>query len=345
MRSRIAAVSLLERLRLMSAQAEAERGYLDQRIAAAGTRRVEVEAAVLALREREAERQAVLSRVLQLAYRQSRTSTIEILLRTGSVVDAVRHTQALSAVAGQEQSLLTEIRGLAAEQSRLRDTAIALEAELRSLSATLVVKNGAIAKLIERATRLQDAATNGRDVSRVEVEVLKELTAEIARSREESESLMAEVARRTGVPLPRIDRTVWPVRGIVTQEFGPTALALEPPATYKGVAYARFHDALDIAAPLGTPVLAMARGRVAFVGHLSGGAMVVIVAHEGGLVTLYGHLDDTALRPTVRAGDEVQPGDHLGAVGLTGLTTGPHLHFSVRRAGEPADPRSILPPR
>ncbi len=70
---------------------------------------------------------------------------------------------------------------------------------------------------------------------------------------------------------------------------------------------------------------------------------MVILAHDGGLLSLYGHLDDTVLRPTVRMGDVVEAGQRIGLVGMTGLTTGPHLHFGLRSGTEPVDPRTRLP--
>ena len=344
-RSRIAAASLLERLQLTVVQVQAERRYVDERLTAATAERAAHELTMEALRARESDRRALLARVLQLAYRQSRTSTLQVLLDTGSVVQAVQHNESLAAVAAQEQTILAELRAIAAEQARLREVLVAREAELRALTETLAAKDAGITRLVARAAKLADSAGQGRDISRLELEVVKELAADYARAHEESEALMAAIAARSGVPLPRVDRSVWPARGVVTQEFGPSSLILEPSATYKGVSYPHFHDGIDIAASLGTPVLAAARGRVAFVGHLSDGAMVVIVAHEGGLVTLYGHLDDASLRPTVRVGDLVEPGDALGAMGMTGLTTGSHLHFAVRRGSEPIDPRSFLPQR
>ncbi|MDQ3098114.1 MAG: peptidoglycan DD-metalloendopeptidase family protein [Chloroflexota bacterium] len=344
-RSRIAAASLLERLQIVVVQVKAERRYIEERLASVVIERAAHEVAIESLRARESDRRALLARVLQLAYRQSRTSTLQVLLDSGSVVQAFKHNESLAAVAAQEQTILIELRAIAVEQARSREAIIARQAELQALNETLTVKDAGISKLVGRATRLADAARDGRDISSVEVEILKELAAEFSAAHEESEGLMADIARRTGVPLPRVDRSVWPTRGVVTQEFGPSALTLEPSATYKGVTYPHFHDGIDIAAPLGTPVLAAARGRVAFVGHLSDGAMVVIVAHEGGIVTLYGHLDDASLRPTVRTGDDVDAGAPLGVVGITGLTTGPHLHFVIRRGGEPIDPRSFLPQR
>jgi murein DD-endopeptidase MepM/ murein hydrolase activator NlpD len=73
--------------------------------------------------------------------------------------------------------------------------------------------------------------------------------------------------------------------------------------------------------------------------------MVVIVAHAGGLVSVYAHLDDTFARPQVRIGDTVRAGQVIGFVGLTGITTGPHLHFAVLRGGQPIDPLSLLASR
>ena len=80
-------------------------------------------------------------------------------------------------------------------------------------------------------------------------------------------------------------------------------------------------------------------------GHLSDGAMVVLIAHPGGLVSVYAHLDDTFARPPVRIGDPVIAGEVIGFVGLTGITTGPHLHFAVLSGGQPIDPLSLLASR
>ena len=129
--------------------------------------------------------------------------------------------------------------------------------------------------------------------------------------------------------------------GQVTQAFGPTPLALEPGRTFNGIAYAHFHDGVDIAAPFGTPVVAAAPGQVIFAGHLADGAMVVLIAHIGGYVSEYAHLDDRVSLP-VRAGDVVQQGQVIGRIGLTGLTTGPHLHLQTWHGGALTDPLPFM---
>ena len=133
-----------------------------------------------------------------------------------------------------------------------------------------------------------------------------------------------------------------PLAGEVSQPFGPTSLWLEPARLYRGAFYPHFHEGVDILAAAGTAILAPARGRVVFAGRMADGAEVVVLAHDDGLVSLYAHLDDGRLAPTIKAGDIVQAGDRIGAVGLTGLTTGYHLHWAVYQNGEPIDPLATL---
>jgi murein DD-endopeptidase MepM/ murein hydrolase activator NlpD len=133
-----------------------------------------------------------------------------------------------------------------------------------------------------------------------------------------------------------------PLLGEDTQDFGPTPYYFEPALTYDGVYYRHFHTGTDIAALWGTPVLAPADGVVVFAGTMGDGAEVVMIAHDSGLVSMYAHLDNQVFPVPVKAGDTVQAGDRIGNVGLTGITTGAHLHWSVWRNGELVDPLSMI---
>jgi len=133
-------------------------------------------------------------------------------------------------------------------------------------------------------------------------------------------------------------RFVWPAPGSTTsQPFGPSAFTYEPPAF--GIPH--FHTGLDLAAPMGTPILAGAAGVVvaANPGTIGYGNFV-IVAHDSHTLTLYGHLEAIGVKP----GDTVTAGQVIGLMGSTGNSTGPHLHFEVRIDGVPADPMPLLPP-
>jgi murein DD-endopeptidase MepM/ murein hydrolase activator NlpD len=116
----------------------------------------------------------------------------------------------------------------------------------------------------------------------------------------------------------------WPLRGVLYGRFGVRA--------------GQRHDGIDIAAPEGAPVAAAADGTVLFAGDQAGYGAVVILRHDGGLVTLYAHNS----RVLVREGARVARGDAIARVGQTGRTTGPHLHFEVREGTRPRDPLLYL---
>ena len=135
---------------------------------------------------------------------------------------------------------------------------------------------------------------------------------------------------------------VWPVEGgRISQPFGPTTFSGEPARCFEGTCYAHFHDGLDIAARIGTPVRAIASGAVTIAGRMADGAVVVEIEHAADVVSRYGHLEPG---PAARVGESVSAGDLVGTVGLTGNTTGAHLHLEIYASGEPVDPLLVLPP-
>lgn len=99
-----------------------------------------------------------------------------------------------------------------------------------------------------------------------------------------------------------------------------------------------FHSGLDIAAPRGTLVLAAGDGRVSFAGQRSGYGNVVEITHLGGTITRYAHLSAIL----VDVGKQISAGDVIAKVGSTGRSTGPHLHFEVRRNDSPQNPQPYL---
>ena len=133
-------------------------------------------------------------------------------------------------------------------------------------------------------------------------------------------------------------RFIWPEPNAqISQRFGPTTLWFEPP--YGG--YPHFHTGLDLVAPFGSPVYAVDDGVVALVGSSSSGyGNYVVIAHSGGLDTLYGHLSTTL----VTVGQAVTQGTAVGLEGSSGNSTGPHLHFELRIGQRPLDPTPYLPP-
>jgi murein DD-endopeptidase MepM/ murein hydrolase activator NlpD len=125
----------------------------------------------------------------------------------------------------------------------------------------------------------------------------------------------------------------WPAEGVLTSEFGSRVHPLT------GVS--RHHSGIDISAPPGHPVLAAAAGRVGFAGWQNGYGMTIELDHGEGWTTLYAHLSGIG----VVEGQSLAAGEEIGAVGSTGASSGPHLHFEVRQDGAAQDPLALLPAR
>jgi murein DD-endopeptidase MepM/ murein hydrolase activator NlpD len=145
-------------------------------------------------------------------------------------------------------------------------------------------------------------------------------------------SLAADLAERSTLAPFSGPLSNWPVTGTVTSPFGPR--------------WGGFHTGLDIAVARFTPVRAAAAGQVIIAGrpYLAFGdtAVIVSVAHGSNFTTMYVHLDDSA-PPPVTVGQRVSAGTVVGYVGLTGFTTGPHVHFMTVAEGRMVDPRGYLP--
>lgn len=119
----------------------------------------------------------------------------------------------------------------------------------------------------------------------------------------------------------------WPLRRVkVTSAFGERD--------------GRFHEGIDLEAPVGVPVRAVRSGRVVYADNdMSGYGNLVIVQHSGNLFSLYAHQS----RMLVRAGDRVLQDQRIGYTGATGRVSGPHLHFEIRKGVVPVNPSLVLP--
>ena len=117
----------------------------------------------------------------------------------------------------------------------------------------------------------------------------------------------------------------WPARGRLSSRFGRRG--------------GRPHEGIDIAAKRGTPIFSAESGRVIHSGRLGSYGNVVIVKHAGRFRTVYAH----ASRLLVRKGEFVERGQKIAEVGSTGRSTGPHVHFEIRRSETPQNPLGFLP--
>jgi|SRR5579863_2311734 len=145
----------------------------------------------------------------------------------------------------------------------------------------------------------------------------------------------ADPVIRALIPSPHLDLSampgLWPVHGQISGGFGER---MDPLSGEEAV-----HNGVDISAPKGTEVSATGDGVVLAAGrHESGYGNEVVIDHGRGIETKYGHLSEVY----VVAGQEVKAGEVIGTVGMTGKTTGPHLHYEVRVGQAPVNPSKFL---
>lgn len=139
---------------------------------------------------------------------------------------------------------------------------------------------------------------------------------------------------KQSVPVNGSGGVVWPVpfTDKITSPFGMRMHPIKKTA--------KFHNGIDIAAAgvNGKPVVSFTDGKVTYSGFIGGYGNAVIISHSKGYESLYGHLSSLA----VKVGQQVKAGETVGAVGSTGLSTGPHLHFTVNKDGNAIDPMSFF---
>lgn len=238
-----------------------------------------------------------------------------------------------------ERRVVAVRRRLEGEKLRL-DDAVATQQRARIQLASLADQRQVLltaAEVERRAVAGQVAQLE--ELSASEEAGLESLIRQRQREEEERRRALAEAARRAallaGREAPPENAGApgsfgWPVSGPITSPFGlrsnPFGSGLE------------MHPGIDIGAPMGATIAAAAGGRVIFAGSYGGYGNAVIIDHGGATSTLYGHCSQIF----VAEGQDVQRGQAIGAVGMTGRATGPHLHFEVRVNGIPVDPISRL---
>jgi len=227
-----------------------------------------------------------------------------------------------------------ELHVLAAESKKTLDMQMS---DLNDSRKLLVLLEAQTAKLL----RAQQTAF--AKMSRDKVALAKQLAASKA-AQDQLEALINRLVKeqlaKGGIPSEYNGTLDWPMNGSITQEFGCTGFGMEPPLGN----CPHFHTGIDIATAIYTPIRAAGNGKVIWAGRSPyDPAWIVIIAHSSRLVTWYAHIDNRSHPPRVRAGEYVAKGEVIAYEGMTGWTTGPHLHWAVQFDGKWANPRLFLP--
>jgi murein DD-endopeptidase MepM/ murein hydrolase activator NlpD len=279
------------------------------------------------------------------AYEQGDLGYVAVLMESKSFGDFVERWNDVRYVIKANEVTIRSRREAANHVAQIQAGLLANEASLRNAQADATQQQLALDGLAQQRRNLLAIAETQRtnvatqvsqldDTSAAAEAALEELVREKQaeeEARRASERRAAQLAGESLPPEPGAPgQLAWPVSGPITSPFG---MRMHP-------VYGRpiLHAGIDIGVPQGTTIGAAADGRVIVAGYEGDCGNMVALDHRGGLSTIYCHMSQIF----VGVGQDVQRGQAIGAVGMTGDATGPHLHFQVMQDGHPVDPMSYL---
>lgn len=298
------------------------------------------EALSITERNYEEKRIATIAR-LQFLQRSQGSQGLAVLLQSRNLSDFISRRHQLKLVYQADQRILSQLAEQAnvliqqrTEVERQKNVIAIIREQLLAQKADFQAQAESQGELIQRlnSDRLALAAAQTQlEQDSQSLTVL--IQQKIAEQKAKEEREAREAARA------KTNSKIW-IRGTGIFAFPSDAPTSSPFGwrTHPILGYRRFHAGLDFAASYGSTIRAADSGVVIFAGWYGGYGRSLIIDHGKGLTTLYAHCSELY----VSEGQSVQKGQAIAAVGSTGLSTGPHLHFEVRRNGSPVNPADYL---
>lgn len=271
------------------------------------------------------EREKTIVKIIQELQRKEKETPFVIFLKHQTLAEGFLETQSLINLSG---GLSKEIDSLEAAKDDLRKKSETTTEKKQSVE---IEKNNLKNKKLILTEVKKDKQVvlkqtkNQEQIYQKSLAELEKKQTEIASEIEKMEEELRLKIDPSSLPPKRPGVLAMPAQGSLSQDYGATRFARS--GGYRG----KWHNGVDISAPIGTPVFAAEKGKIVVVGdqdrycYRGAYGKFIAIEHENNLVTLYAHLS----LQTRKEGDIVNQGDLIGYVGRTGYATGPHLHFTV----------------
>jgi murein DD-endopeptidase MepM/ murein hydrolase activator NlpD len=326
-RSEAAIAADLQAIRSRLARTRARLHGAKARLARTRREQSKLAALLAASQRRLREREMALARRMAANYRQGPVRYASVILGSRSMGDFVTRAHFVRSILRYDARLIAQIKAdreevlrWKAQVDRKAGQVEGLKRELGARqadeAADVVRQRTVLAEARERRAQLEDA-----------LDTLQHDSARIATRIRALEETPVGRARRL---IPFTGSFLRPVAGAITSGFGMRF----HPILHRH----RLHAGVDFAAAAGTPIYAVAGGVVVFAGSMRGYGNVVVIDHGGGISTLYAHCSVLLISESA----SVKQGQPIARVGSTGMSTGPHLHFEVRKNGTPVNPLGAL---
>lgn len=274
--------------------------------------------------KKQEEEEILLQKRVRAMYENGDVTYVKMLMDSSSVSDFIKRCELTDRMVEADRELfnsLTDLRNqINKEVAELEESKVVVEA----------------AKRVESENKQKLATSRSAKDSRAKLleKDVAELQKQLDRELEESQAIERQLRELSGTStvVSKNEDFIWPgaYSKVITCKYGPRI----HPITKKN----SNHTGIDIRAALGTNVYAAASGTVIKSCYNTAYGNMIIIDHGNGLSTLYGH----ASKLLVKVGDTVNQGDTIMKAGSTGYSTGPHLHFEVRKNGTPQDPKNYL---
>lgn len=270
------------------------------------------------------EEEVLLQKRVRAMYENGEVTYIKLLMDSSSITDFIKRCELADRMVEADRELFNELEEL---KTKIADEVKALEEDKVVVEA---------AKRQEADNKEKIATSRSAKNSRVKLleKDVAELQKQLDRELEESQAIERQLRELSGTStvVSKNEKFIWPAAysKSITCKYGPR---IHPITKKKST-----HTGIDIRATTGSNVYATASGVVIKAGWNTAYGNMIIIDHGNGITSLYGH----ASKLVVKVGDTVNQGDIIMKAGSTGYSTGPHLHFEVRKDGTPQDPKNYL---